>query len=137
MDLMMQMFFTMTGCGSLILLIVLYQMVKVMIDRASHSLSLMRLFGYRDRELKRLYLNGCFTVTGVGAVFMVPLAKWIMDQMYPSFVANIACGLDFKWEWQLYFAVYMGVIICYLIIQALVMGKLKKITPEEVLKRRE
>lgn len=137
MDLMMPMFFTMTGCGILIFLIVLYQMVKVMIDRASHSLSLMRLFGYRDRELKRLYLNGCFTVTGAGAVFMVPLAKWIMDQMYPSFVANIACGLDFEWEWQLYFAVYMGVIICYLIIQALVMGKLKKITPEEVLKQRE
>ena len=137
MDIMMPLFFTMTGCGVLIFLIVLYQMVKVMIDRAGHSLSLMRLFGYRDRELKQLYLNGCFAVTAAGAVFLIPLAKWIMDQIYPFFVANVACGLNFGWDWELYLIVYVGIIICYLIIQVLIMRKLKKITPEEVLKRRE
>lgn len=128
---------TMTGSAILIFLIVLYQMTKVMIDRASISISLMKVFGYRNREIRRLYLDGSFRVVALGTLLLLPLAKRFMDAIYPSFVANVACGTDFSWPPVLYAATYVGSLFCYLIIRTILMGRLKRLTPAEVLKERE
>lgn len=128
---------TMTGASVLIFLIVLYQMTKVMVDRSYLSISLMKVFGYQNREIRKLYLNGSFWVVAVGTLLSLPLAKLLMDAIYPSFVANVACGTDFTWPFHLYAATYLGTILCYLLIRAALMRKVKKLTPAEVLKGRE
>lgn len=65
--------------SALIFMIVMYLMMKVMIDRSAFSISLMKVFGYRRREIRRLYLDGNFYVILLGAVICVPLANgaWI------------------------------------------------------------
>lgn len=134
---MSSMITVMTVTAALMFLIVLYQMMKVMVDRAGFGLSLMRLLGYRDRELRRLYLDGSFLLTALGAAALIPLAKQVMDLLYPSLVANVACGLDLAWPWQLYGGVYAGILLCCRLIQALLSRRIRKVTPREVLKRRE
>ena len=137
MENMAPMIGTMTLVAAVLFLIVLYLMIRIMTDRAAVSISLMRLFGYRDRELGKLYLNGGLAVAGTGAAVLIPLAKWIMDLIYPSLVANVACGPDFAWPWQMYISVCMGILLCCLAIQRILAARLKQITPAEVLKRRE
>lgn len=127
----------MTGAAVLIFLIVLYQMTKVMIDRSSTSISLMKVFGYRDREIRSLYLDGSLLLVAVGTLFLLPIAKYIMDAVYPSFVANVACGMKLSWPPLLYAAVYLGTLLCYLIIRAALMRRIKQTTPAEILKNRE
>lgn len=128
---------TMTAASILIFLIVLYQMTKVMIDRAAVSISLMKVFGYRNRELRKLYLDGSFWLVALGTLLLLPLAKLLMDAIYPSFVANVACGTDFSWPAYLYAAVYCGTLLFYLLIRTALMKRLKRLTPAEVLKNRE
>jgi putative ABC transport system permease protein len=111
--------------------------MKVMIDRSAGSIALMKIFGYRDREIRKLYLDGNFLLIAAGALLLIPLAKVLMDALYPSFVANIACGVDLSWPLSLYLLVYAGILICYLLIRSLLMRRLKQTTPAEVLKDRE
>lgn len=126
-----------TAVSALIFLIVLYQMMKVMIDRSAGNIALMKIFGYRDLEIRKLYLDGNFLLIAAGTLLLISLAKVLMDAIYPSFVANVACGVDLSWPLSLYLLVYAGILICYLLIRSLLMRRLKRTTPAEVLKDRE
>lgn len=127
----------MVVCSSLIFAVVMYLMMKVMIDRSTFHISMVKVFGYRTKEIKKLYLNGNFYVIAAGALICIPLAKKCMDIIYPSMVANVGCGMNLTFEPWLYGIIYAGVILVYLVINQLLVGRLNKVNLAEVLKNRE
>ncbi len=136
-DMMEPMVVMLVAISALIFMIVMYLMMKVMIDRSAFSISLMKVFGYRRREIRRLYLDGNFYVILLGALICVPLAKWSMDLVYPYCIANVAIGMDLKFTPQIYIMIYGGILLCYMVINFLLVGRLNKLVPAEVLKNRE
>lgn len=136
-DMMGPMVVMLVVISALIFMIVMYLMMKVMIDRSAFSISLMKVFGYRRREIRRLYLDGNFYVILLGALICVPLAKWSMDLVYPYCIANVAIGMDLKFTPQIYIMIYGGIWLCYMVINFLLVGRLNKLVPAEVLKNRE
>lgn len=136
-DMMGPMVVMLVAISALIFMIVMYLMMKVMIDRSAFSISLMKVFGYRRREIRRLYLDGNFYVILLGAVICVPLAKWSMDLVYPYCIANVAIGMDLKFTPQIYIMIYGGILLCYMVINFLLVGRLNKLVPAEILKNRE
>ncbi len=136
-DLMGSLIVSLAGSALLILIVVMYQMMAVMIDRSAQSISLMKVFGYRNREIRKLFLDANFIVVAVGTAFVLPLAKWVIDLMYPYFVSNVSCQIDLVWSWQMYVAVYAIVIGCYFVTRILLMSKVSKTSLHEVLQRRE
>ena len=135
--LMAPMFVMMISASSIIFCIVMYLMMSVMIDRASFGISLVKIFGYRKRELKKLYLDGNLIVVILGAVIGIPLAKLCMDAIFPSFVSNVACPVPLQFEWYYYLIIFGGIILCYELINLPLTRKLDKVIPAEVLKNRE
>ena len=111
--------------------------MKVMIDRSASHISMVKVFGYRMKEIKKLYLNGNFYVIAVGAALCIPLAKKCMDMMYPMMVSNVACGMNLKFSWQMYAGIYVAVIILYFVINQLLTSRLKRVNLAEILKNRE
>lgn len=136
-DMMGPMVVMLVAISALIFMIVMYLMMKVMIDRSAFSISLMKVFGYRRREIRRLYLDGNFYVILLGALICVPLAKWSMDLVYPYCIANVAIGMDLEFTPQIYIMIYGGILLCYMVINFLLVGRLNKLVPAEVLKNRE
>lgn len=135
---MQGMIITLGGVSVVIFAIVLYLMMKVMIDRSAFSISLIKVFGYRDKELKKMYLDGNFYVIALGALISVPLGKVIMDAIYePAFVPNVACGVDKSFPFWMYLAIFAVVLVLYFIINHLLVRKIRKMAPTEVLKNRE
>ena len=128
---------TLIAAGSVIFCVVMYLMLGVMIDRSAMGISLIKIFGYRPKEIRSLYLNGNLLVVAVGAVIAVPLAKKAVDMIFPSFIPNVACSMKLAFPWYLYVLIYCAVILIYAVINRLLMGKIKKISPAEVLKNRE
>nr|MCR5120854.1 FtsX-like permease family protein [Ruminococcus sp.] len=131
------MIYTMLIAGTVIFIVVMYLMMGVMIDRSSFGISLVKIFGYRPREVRSLYLNGNLTIVSVGALVCIPLAKVIMDFIYPSFVANVACSMVLDFPPYLYLIIYVSVLAVYFVSSAMLTRKLSRITPAEVLKNRE
>lgn len=134
---MMPMISTMIIISMIIFCMVMYLMIKIMIDRSAFSISLIKIFGFRTGEIRKLYLNGNFYVIAVSALICIPAAKKLMDMIYPYLISNVACGMNLVFSWKLYLGIYVGIIICYLVINQLLVRKLKKMVPAEVLKNRE
>lgn len=136
-DLMMPMVIMMTVVSTIIFCVVMYLMLNVMIERASFGISLVKIFGYRTNEVRKLYLNGNTAVIAVGALIAIPAAKLFMDSIYPYMISNTACGMNLHFTWYMYAAIYIGIMLIYFAVNGLLTAKLKKITPAEVLKNRE
>lgn len=136
-ELMMPMVIMMTSVSVIIFCVVMYLMLNVMIDRASFGISLVKIFGYRTNEVRKLYLNGNTAVAAIGALIAIPAAKLLMDEIYPYAISNAACGMNLHFKWYMYAMIYIAIMLIYFAVNALLTAKLKKITPAEVLKNRE
>ncbi len=136
-ELMAPVFTLLIGMSTVIFCLVMYLMTSVMIDKASFGISLMKIFGFNKKEVRKLYLDGNKTVIAIGALAAIPLAKIITDRLFPMFVANVACGLPLNFEWYYYLIIYAAIIIFYNMVSLLLTGKLSRMTPAEVLKNRE
>lgn len=123
--------------SAIIFAMVMYLMMKVMIDRSAFHISIVKVFGYRTGEIKKLYLNGNFYVIAVGAFICIPAAKKVMDMLYPAMVANVGCAMDIGFPAGMYGIIYVGVIAVYLVIQRLLAGRINKVNLAEALKNRE
>ena len=136
-DQMRGMIHMLTIFSVIIFAMVMYLMMKVMIDRSAFHISMFKVFGYRTGEIKKLYLNGNFYVIALGAFICIPVAKKIMDTLYPVMVANVGCAMDIGFSAGLYGIIYAGVIIVYLVLNQFLVGRLHKVNLAEVLKNRE
>ncbi|MCR5623861.1 MAG: ABC transporter permease [Lachnospiraceae bacterium] len=136
-ELMMPMVYTLTFASIIIFCVVMYLMMKVMIDRSAQNISLVKVFGYRRKEIKKLYLDGNFYIIAIGAAICIPLAKLIMNASFPYMISNVNCGMNLKAPVYFFFIVYGVIVLLYFLINALLVRKLEKYTPAEILKNRE
>lgn len=136
-ELMTPMIATLIGASAAIFFMVMFLMLNVMIDRASFGISLIKIFGFRTGEIRKLYLNGNTYIIAIGAAICIPLSKLCSDAMYPFLISNTACGMNLHFTWYMYLGFFAAVMALYFIINTLLVRKLKKMTPAEMLKNRE
>ena len=137
-DLMGPMVYTMSITASVIFVVVMYLMIKMMIDRSSFNISLVKIFGFRNKEVRKMYLDGNFYTIVIGALITIPLCKWIMDYIYPRYlVSNVGVGISPSYTPGMYLLIFSVIIGLYLVINFVLTGRIKKINPAEVLKNRE
>ena len=136
-DQMMSLIIILIVVSIFIFIVVMYLMLGVMLDRATFGISLVKIFGYRMWEIRKVYLNGTFWVVAVGAAVEIPVTKLLSDSLYPYFIANTAMGMDLSFGWYLYLGIFLGIMLIYLILSMVLTAKIKRIVPTEVLKNRE
>jgi putative ABC transport system permease protein len=136
-DLMAPLFTLLMIMSTVVFCLVIFLMTSVMIDKASFGISLMKIFGFNRKEIKKLYLDGNKAVIMVGALISIPVAKLITDRMFPMFVANVACGLPLAFKWYYYPVIWAAIMVFYSFVSLLLTGRLNRMTPAEVLKNRE
>ena len=137
LTMMVPMTVTLISAGIVIFCVVMFLMMAVVIDRSTMGISLIKIFGYRPGEIRSLYLNGNLLVIAVGGLITIPVAKGIIDKLYPSFIANVACSMDLAYPWYYYLGIYGCILLVYLAVNRLLVSKINRITPAEILKDRE
>ncbi len=135
--LMLPLVTTLIAAGTIVFCVVMYLMMGVMIDRSATGISLIKIFGYRAGEIRALYLNGNLAAVAAGALVALPLAKKVIDAIFPSFIPNVACTIKLAFPWQLYLLFFVSVLLVYFVINRMLTGKINRISPAEVLKNRE
>ena len=127
----------MTGISALAVYIaVMYIMMKVMIDRSAFQIALIRIFGFTGKEVKRLYLDGNLLTVIVSMLLALPVSKWVIDLLWPLMVYNQPAGYASDLRIWHYAAIAGITLLCYWVSNAFLIGKIKRITPAEVLKDR-
>ncbi|MCC8068315.1 MAG: FtsX-like permease family protein, partial [Ruminococcus sp.] len=102
MNLMQDMIVMILALSVVIFIIVLYLLLRLMIDKASFSISLIKIFGYNNKEIKKLYLDGNFYTILVTLIVGIPISRVIINAIYPSLVANVNAGMDLSWSLDMY-----------------------------------
>ncbi len=125
------------AAGVIIFCVVMYLMLGVMIDRSAMGISLIKIFGYRSGEIRQLYLNGNLFVVAAGGLITIPLAKLAIDKIYPTFIPNVACSMKLGFPWYMYLLIYCAMLLVYAAINRVLIHRINRISPSEVLKNRE
>lgn len=123
--------------SGIIFCVVLYLMMGVMIDRSAFGISLMKVFGFRSKEIKKLYLNGNTVIILVGSYLSIIVSKVLVDAYFPNTIANIACEMNLSLPVYAYVAEFAFVTLAYFVINTILIFKINKITLADVLKNRE
>ena len=61
----------------------------------------------------------------------------IIDKIFPLFISNVTSGINLSFPLYIYALIFAGVMLVYFVITTILVRKLGKITPAEVLKNRE
>lgn len=127
------------GVALLIFIVVVFLMMKFIMDRSEFSISLMRTFGYTHGELYRLYMASDIWIFLVVLLVSVFSGKAIMDAIWPNFVAHVSVGLDLSYTLKNYGFVIIFALIIYAVISLFLSLHLKRMERHavEVLKERE
>lgn len=129
--------YMMLGASIIMFVVVMYLMINMTLEKSANSISLMKIFGYTDGEVRKLYLDGNFLVVLISAIVAIPLAKLCTNSIWPMMVANMQCGFDVSLPPYLYAVVFGVIMVCYLVVSIMLILKIRKITPAEMLKNRE
>lgn len=136
-DQMKGMIYMMAVAAVVIFVVVMFLMMKVMIDRSSFQIALIKIFGFRNREVKKMYLDGNLYIVATGALLCIPAAKACITAIYPMMVSNVASGMDLTFSFTIYVAVYICILVLYFIINHMLIRRIHRLVPAEVLKNRE
>ena len=72
----------MTVVASVVALIIIYLVTSLLIEENRNSISLLKIFGYRRREIRSLILNSSTPVIVAGFIAGIPLALASMGAVY-------------------------------------------------------
>ena len=82
----------MMGMAVPIYLILVYLLTKTVIDRSARPISYMKVFGYHNREINKLYLNSITTTVMASLVISLPIIYWllafILKLVFMSYTGN-------------------------------------------------
>ena len=121
----------------LIYIIIMYILTKTVIEKNSLYISFMKVFGYRNNEISKLYLNAS-TVTVIVSLFIcIPIEVLCFKYALVYISSMIEGYLPFYLPASLYITIILTGIIAYFLINTLHIIKIRKIPMSEALKSRE
>lgn len=132
--LMMGMIYVLIVASIVVFIIVMYLMVRMVIERQKNNISLFKLMGYSEREISKLYLRNNSYLVLLSALIFTPISKWVIDSIYPLMVKNRSVGFNLYYTSDKYLFILGLVLISYIISYLLAKVRLRKVTLSEVLK---
>ena len=124
--------------AAIVFFIITFLMIKLMIDRAKMNISLMKVFGFNRKEIRKLYINGNFYLILASLFVGMPISKLFVDKVWFAVSnQNIEAGYDTHYPIFFYIIITGVVIAMYFIITFILNSVINKIHMSEVLKNRE
>ena len=127
---------TMSFMSFIIGLIVIYVVTSMIIEENKENISLMKVLGYRKKEIFSLILNSSAFLIVVGYVLGVPLLIASLGAMYKSLTKEMSISLPITIDYSYLIIGFVIIYITYEISKALSKKKVERISMNEVLKSR-
>lgn len=121
----------------LIYIIIMYILTKTVIEKNSLYISFMKVFGYRTKEINKLYLNATTFTVIASLLICIPLEVFCFKYALVYISSMIEGYLPFYLPASVYITIILTGIITYLLINTLIIFKVRKIPMSEALKNRE
>ena len=130
--------YAMVMISALIFIIIEYLMIKLLIDKASLNISLMKIFGFRNKEIDKLYIDGNFIIICLSALIGIPISKIMVDKFwFPMVSSGTKIGFNVHYPFWLYLVLIGSIVVLYGIVTLMLKKRVAEIPMTEILKNRE
>lgn len=121
----------------LIYFVLMYVLTKVIIEKNSLSISFLKVFGYNNREIGKVYLNASTITVMASLILCIPLEVAAFKEVMHVCTSMIEAYLRINIPVEIYALVVIAGIVTYFAVNALHMQKIKRIPGCEALKIRD
>lgn len=132
------MFYIVIAFSLLMFMLLVYLLTKLIVERNTISISMVKILGYDGREIGKLYLSSTTIMVAVVTVIDILLSYVSLKVIYRAMLTEMLSGwlpiYMASWIFPLMFVLSFA---CYLVIALMQMKKIKKIPMDEALKNVE
>lgn len=114
--------------------LIIYLLSKVVIEKNSMSISMVKILGYNDREIKRLYVNATGIAAIISGIISLPIAYFAMDALYYMFMKDYSGWVSYYVQPIVFLKVFAITFGSYIVVSFILYRKIRKIPMTEVLK---
>lgn len=136
-DIMLPVTILMVLIGAVIFMLVMYILMGVAIDRAASSVALLKVLGYSEGEISKLYLGGNLYAVIFTIAVSIPTCSRVTNAVFPLCVANVSANIKAVYDIKGVAATIGVAALSYLAVNGVLTHKLKKASLSQALKNRE
>lgn len=115
-------------------LIVIYVVTSLIIEENKGNISLMKVFGYRRKEISSLILNSSLIIVVIGYLLGIPLTLMSMETMFKSITQNIKLTMPIRINYSYIIIGFVVIYLTYELSKTLSRKKVNRISMGEALK---
>lgn len=123
--------------GALMFVLILYLLSKIIIEKNAQSISMVKILGYNNREINRIYLHSTTIVVILCILITIPISSLVMKEVVEVVFFEYSGWITYYMPAVTYVKVAVSGIICYAIVAFLLTRKVKKIPMSDALKNVE
>lgn len=123
--------------GALMFVLILYLLSKIIIEKNAQSISKVKILGYNNREINRIYLHSTTIVVILCILITIPISSLVMKEVVEVVFFEYSGWITYYMPAVTYVEVAASGIICYAIVAFLLNRKVKKIPMSDALKNVE
>lgn len=139
MDVSMGSMMNMVNIVSVLLsMLVMYLLIKLVIEKNSLSISMVKILGYDNNEIRKLYLTATTWVVIACVALSIPVVVWIIkDLIYRPMMMEMKGWIILKMDPIVYGEMFILGMMAYILVSFLEFRKIKKIPMTDALKNVE
>ena len=118
-------------------IMVVYLLTRIILERNSTSISMVKILGYEDREIGKLYLVATSWVVLLAVIISFVLVTELIQLIFVTFMKGYSGWIPFGISTKTYIQCFVLAILSYLVVAVMQMHKIGKIPMDEALKNVE
>ena len=118
-------------------IMVVYLLTRIILERNSTSISMVKILGYEDREIGKLYLVATSWVVLLAVIISFVLVTELIQLIFVAFMKGYSGWIPFGISTKTYIQCFVLAILSYLVVAVMQMHKIGKIPMDEALKNVE
>ena len=126
------------GFAIMIYMVLIYLLSKIIIEKNAQSISMVKILGYTNGEISKLYIMSTSLVVVFCLLLSLPLETVIMKVLFREMMLSSISGWITLWiDPMIYVQMFVAGIITYGIVALLEFRRVKKVPMDEALKNVE
>lgn len=112
----------------------MFLLTKLIVEKNTTSISMVKILGYSNREISRLYVTSTTIVVVLSVALSIGLSVIIMNYLFRVFMEEMSGWISCYYAPHIFPVMFILNITVYAVISFFMMAKIKKIPMDEALK---
>ena len=126
------------GFAIMIYMVLIYLLSKIIIEKNAQSISMVKILGYTNWEVSRLYILSTTIVVVIYLLVSFPVERAVMEVLFREMMLSSISGWITMWvDPMIYVQMFGAGLVTYAVVALLEFRKIKKVPMDEALKNVE